>query len=275
MVSMMSRQPAAGHRGICALAVSYHVPMTSDPQVDEVLAAALGHVRASGRVVVVGPGGIGKSTLVTRLVERTRARRGDRCCRRSRQRWRRECVSAVLDSLGEATLAGDSVEALLESSAGRASRCDRRRWCRLDRRRRPCRGARRYRRTGTAPGSSLRAVFIPFMSYRPWFISVRCRSAMARSRRMRRGCSGRGTQRPAGRSTNSMQPRSVAAGAGNDGWCSAGDPRRRRDLGRRRDSTPARRSSSRVRDRTPSRPPSTGASRCSRRVSVRCSMRSL
>jgi hypothetical protein len=69
MVSMMNRQPTAGHRGICALAASYHVRVTSDPQVDEVLATALGHVRGTGRVVVVGPGGIGKSTLVARLVE--------------------------------------------------------------------------------------------------------------------------------------------------------------------------------------------------------------
>jgi hypothetical protein len=61
MVSMMNRQMRPGHRGICALLVSYHCRVTSDPQVDEVLAAALAHVRGTGRVVVVGPGGIGKS----------------------------------------------------------------------------------------------------------------------------------------------------------------------------------------------------------------------
>ena len=93
--------------------------MTSDRHVDEVAAAALGHVRTSGRVVVVGPGGIGKSTLVTRLVgelapDEVIAIAADLVNDGARVR------SAVLDSLGEATLAGESVETLIESAlAGR------------------------------------------------------------------------------------------------------------------------------------------------------------
>ena len=97
------------------MAVSYHAPMTSDPAVDEVFAAALRHVRALGRVVVVGPGGIGKSTLVVRLLDELApddviAVTADQVNDGARVR------SAVLDSLGEAMLAGDSVETLIESA---------------------------------------------------------------------------------------------------------------------------------------------------------------
>jgi DNA-binding CsgD family transcriptional regulator len=89
--------------------------MASDPHVDEVFAAALNHVRALGRVVVVGTGGIGKSTLVTRIVDELApdeliAVAADLVEDVARVQ------SAVLDSLGEATLAGDSAEALMEAA---------------------------------------------------------------------------------------------------------------------------------------------------------------
>jgi DNA-binding CsgD family transcriptional regulator len=110
MVSMMNRRP--GEAEFAHWAVSYDSPMTSDPQVDGVLTAALGHVRGTGRIVVVGTGGIGKSTLVTRLVEELApddviAVAADVVGDGAR------VVSSVLDAIGEPALAGDSVEAVL------------------------------------------------------------------------------------------------------------------------------------------------------------------
>ncbi len=88
--------------------------MASDPQVDNVVAAALEHLYSVGRVVVTGPGGIGKSTLVARIVHELTA---------DEVIWiaadvlddARQVIASVLDSLVERTLAEEATEEFLRS----------------------------------------------------------------------------------------------------------------------------------------------------------------
>jgi DNA-binding CsgD family transcriptional regulator len=88
--------------------------MATDPQVDEAAVAALDHLCRVGRVVVAGPGGIGKSTLVARIVDELAA---DEVIWIAADVFDdvRQVIASVLDSLGERTLAEEATEELLHS----------------------------------------------------------------------------------------------------------------------------------------------------------------
>lgn len=92
----------------------YDDRVTSDAHVDEVLAAGLVHLRSTGRVAIVGPGGIGKSTLVARLLQ---ALAPDEVITLSADLLDHAArvESRLLDEIGDLALAGDSVDALMSS----------------------------------------------------------------------------------------------------------------------------------------------------------------
>lgn len=117
----MLRPGARQHRGICAFAASYDDAMTPDAGVERTVATALGRLRATGRVIVTGPGGVGKSTLVTRLLHElapddtivVAADDFDDVTR---------VVAQVMDAVVELTLPGEPDEAQLAAAlSGRAT----------------------------------------------------------------------------------------------------------------------------------------------------------